>query len=237
MTDASNAEGQLAGHYVLTKAEGAYLELRQRILEGTIVAGSAINQERLAASLGVSITPLREALRRLEAEELVTLSAHKIVTVVPLTWQELHDLCITRQQIDPLAAELAASEATDGEIQAIAALAAQPRTADLRHLLGAHRAFHFAIYTASHNKVLAGILSQLWDRTNRYRIMMLRDSNFDQTTGAEHLEIAEAIRHRRGTAAADLMRKHVDEALRSVEKTSKPYLVGIEPTDESKRGV
>jgi DNA-binding GntR family transcriptional regulator len=214
----------MPGVGALTKAEAAYLALRERILEGSLPPGSTINQERLAADLGLSITPLREALRRLEAEELVTLSAHKIVSVVPLSWRELHELCVTREQLDPLAATLAASKGTDQEAQTITALAAQPRGPELRGRLSAHRQFHLSIYAASHNKVLAGILGQLWDRTDRYRSIVLRDRDFDHSTAAEHMEIAEAIRGRQGSTAADLMHHHVEQALRSVERIAKREL-------------
>ena len=236
MSQSSHSERQLHGVSAPTKAEAAYLALRERILEGSILPGSTINQERLAADLGLSITPLREALRRLEAEDLVTLSAHKIVSVVPLSLQELHELCVTREQLDPLAATLAAREATDQEAQAIAALAAQPRVPDLRGHLSAHRQFHLAIHAAAHNKVLAGILGQLWDRTDRYRIILLRDRDFDHSTGAEHLKIAAAIRRRQGSLAADLMRHHVEEALHSVERIAKrdPSLGGALGLDEQR---
>lgn len=219
MTESS--ETQLHAVGVLTKAEAAYQELRKRILSGSLAPGATINQERLAADLGLSITPLREALRRLEAEDLVTPSAHKIVRVVPLSWQELHELFVTRERLDPLAAELAASEATDQEAQAIADLAAQQRGTDLRGRLAAHRGFHLAIYAASHNRVLAGILGQLWDRADRYRIIVLRDRDLDDGTGAEHRQIAEAIRSRQATLADSLMRHHVEQALRSVERIAK----------------
>lgn len=218
MSESSPSGRQLPGISALTKAEAAYLTLRERILEGSLPPGSTINQERLAADLGLSITPLREALRRLEAEELVALSAHKIVSVAPLTWQELRELCVTREQLDPLAATLAASEATDQEAHTITALAVQQRPPDLRGRLNAHREFHLAIYAAAHNRVLAGILGQLWDRTDRYRMIVLRDRDFDHSTGTEHSKIAKAIRAGDGATAADLMRHHVNEALRSVEK-------------------
>jgi DNA-binding GntR family transcriptional regulator len=228
VSESSRSGSQLHGAGALTKAEAAYLVLRERILEGSLPPGSTINQERLAADLGLSITPLREALRRLEAEELVALSAHKIVSVAPLTWQELRELCITRKQLDPLAATLAADQASDQEIRTIAALAAQRRPPDLRGRLASHRDFHLAIYAASRNSVLAGILRQLWDRTDRYRIIVLRDRDFDHGTGAEHAEIAKAIRARDGTAVADLMRHHVEEALLSVERIAvrEPILGG-----------
>jgi DNA-binding GntR family transcriptional regulator len=205
---------------VLTKAEAAYQQLRERIVEGSLKPGSTINQERLAADLGFSITPLREALRRLEAEGLVALSAHKIVRVMPLSRRELFELCLTRGQLDPLAATLAATDATDQEAEAIVRLAAQPTAQDLRGRLAAHRRFHLAIYAGSHNTVLAGILRQLWDRTDRYRIMVMADRGPDPGNWAEHQDIARAILSRQGDLVADLMRHHVEHALRSAESVA-----------------
>jgi DNA-binding GntR family transcriptional regulator len=217
MTETSRAASQLGRMSTLTKAEAVYLEVRARILDGSLQPGSTINQERLAADLGLSITPLREALRRLEAEELVTLRAHKILSIAPLTRSELHELCLIRANLDPLAATLAAKEATDQEIGAISALASRPHPQDLRERLGAHRAFHRAIYQASHNKVLAGILDQLWDRTDRYRLIVLRDHAFNRSTHTEHIKIAKAVHARDGDTAAELMQHHVQAALRTVE--------------------
>jgi DNA-binding GntR family transcriptional regulator len=218
VTETFRFVSHLAGVSTLTKAEAAYLEVRARILDGSLQPGSTINQERLAADLGLSITPLREALRRLEAEELVTLRAHKILSIAPLTRKELHELCLVRANLDPLAAALGAHEATASELETISALATRPRAGDPHDRLRSHRDFHHAIYQASHNKVLAGILDQLWARTDRYRIIVLRDHAFNRSTRTEHTKIAKAIRDRDGDAAAELMRRHVEAALRTVER-------------------
>jgi DNA-binding GntR family transcriptional regulator len=204
---------------ILTKAEAAYVILRERILRGELAPGASLHQERLAADLGLSVTPLREALRRLEAEELVTLSAHKIVSVAPLSVRELHELCTTRERLDPFAATLAAQQATAQETGAIMALAVRQETLDPGTRLSVHREFHIAIYAASHNKVLAGILRQLWDRTDRYRTIMLRDHD-DHGSGAEHAEIAKAIAAHHDATAADFMRRHVQGMLASIEKAA-----------------
>jgi DNA-binding transcriptional MocR family regulator len=76
----------------VTKAEAVYIETRSRILKGTLAPGSAVNQEALAADLGVSITPLREALRRLEMEGLIRLEAHRTMSITPLTSRELDEM-------------------------------------------------------------------------------------------------------------------------------------------------
>jgi Bacterial regulatory proteins, gntR family len=86
----------------VTKAEAVYLETRARILSGALSPGLQVNQEALAASLGVSITPLREALRRLEMEGLARLEAHRTVVIAPLIGRELDELYVIRMELDAL---------------------------------------------------------------------------------------------------------------------------------------
>src|SRR5215471_16174222 len=101
----------------VTKAEAVYLETRGRIPTGALPPGLNVNQEQLAADLGVSITPLREALRRLEMEGLIRLEAHRTVVIAALTSQELDEMYAIRMELDPLAAGLAASKVSEGQLQ------------------------------------------------------------------------------------------------------------------------
>src|ERR1700744_633519 len=81
--------------------------MRNQILLGALQPGSRVDYARLSASLGVSITPLREALRRLEADHLVIRSAHRDVVIAPLTREEASELVTVRRELDLLAARLA----------------------------------------------------------------------------------------------------------------------------------
>ena len=99
-----------------TKADGAYLEMRNQILQGELKPGSRVDYGQLSASLGVSVTPLREALRRLEADHLVIRNAHRDVVVAALTREEAVELVTVRQELDLLAARLAAAHMTQGEL-------------------------------------------------------------------------------------------------------------------------
>src|SRR3954453_19819920 len=83
----------------LSKADAVYAELRRRILEGELAPGAALNQEQVAAALGVSTTPVREALRRLESEALVRTVAHREVYVTPLEVEELVALYEVRENL------------------------------------------------------------------------------------------------------------------------------------------
>ena len=150
-----------------TKSDFAYTTLRARILTGEFAPGQVLNQATLARTIGISTTPLREALRRLKSEGLVELGAHKDARVTDLTPEEARDLLEVRRSLDPLAAALAAERRTTADIAALreAAAGVEP----LRHDSGiddlvAHRRLHTAVYRASHNDLLIATLDGLWDK-------------------------------------------------------------------------
>jgi len=202
---------------VQTKAEAVYVEVHHLILEGILDPGTTLSQEALATRLGISITPLREALRRLESDGLIELRAHRTMAVPPLTRADLHELYAVRRQLDPFAAGAAAKQATDEQIVAIATAATVRTPPGLHAGLAANRAFHRAIYTAAGNRVLTDILDRLWNRSDRYRLIVLRDHVSQVTALQEHAQIAAAIQSRDSRQAAELMDAHVQATLRMVE--------------------
>lgn len=194
-----------------TKATAAYREIRLQILNGTLEPGSTMNQEALAASFGLSTTPIREALRLLEAEGLVTLKAHRDVVIASLTRRELTEVLALRLELDPYAARLAAEHASDVERETALELATAAVPADPGAQLAANRLFHRTIYAASGNQLLTQMLDSLWDRTDRYRLVVVREQRYELVEH-EHLNIAEAFRNRQSRELAVLVRHHVDTA-------------------------
>jgi DNA-binding GntR family transcriptional regulator len=200
----------------LTKNAYVYEELRRKILAGELVQGQTISQEQLAVELGVSTTPLREALRRLDAEGLVALDAHRDARVTRLHAEEARSLFEIREKLDPLAANLAAHRRTDADIAVVQAalkeLQPLSTSSDLEMLL-AHRAFHRSIYSASHNPLLMSLLEGLWDKADRYRLVGLQskpDSRADQKrVRLEHIAIAEAVIGGDARAAERAMKNHI----------------------------
>ncbi|XVX20360.1 GntR family transcriptional regulator [Actinomycetota bacterium] len=201
---------------LLTKNDYAYATLRRLILTGELEAGSVIPQARIAEQMGLSTTPLREAIRRLAAEGLVDLSAHRDARIPPLTADEAMSLYEVRDSLDPLAAALAAERRTDDELaeidRALAALRPLQDGADVDAML-AHRDFHRAIYRAAHNPILSASLEQLWDKADRYRALSLRTATPTATdrkrVAREHRALAQAIRHRDATTARAVMVEHI----------------------------
>jgi DNA-binding GntR family transcriptional regulator len=196
----------------MTKSEAAYLEIRERIFAGALQPGSVHNQEALAASLGLSTTPLREALRRLESEGLVQLKAHRDMAIAPLTPREVHELYAVRLQLDPYAAALTAQNAPDDVLSEIVRLAKQPAPETIRSRLSANRLFHRTIYAASGNHLLTQFLDSLWDRTDRYRLLLLQEKSHVAAAGREHRTIAGALTRRDAEEVRRLMFKHVAAA-------------------------
>jgi DNA-binding GntR family transcriptional regulator len=191
----------------LSKADAAYLELRARILDGRLPPASALNQEQLATEFGVSTTPLREALRRLESEGYVHMPAHRDVIVAPLDGLEFSELYDVRACLDALAARLAARQHDDDDRRAIETALADMRT-PRGDSVSVNRRFHRAIYAASHNQVLISSLDALWDRSDRYRRFTSAFAGSNQTI-AEHEELARLILARDEDEAAERMLRHV----------------------------
>ena len=220
----------------MTKAEAVYLETRSRILKGTLAPGSAVNQEALAADLGVSITPLREALRRLEMEGLIRLEAHRTMSIAPLTSRELDEMYAIRTELDPLAAGLAASNVSEAQLEIIYQLARQKAANDPVLQLERNRGFHRAVYSSCGNNALINLLEQLWDRTDRYRLILIREELLRRSTSQqEHIDLANALAARKADLAARLMRVHIERShariasvmmARAADRVESPGLLG-----------
>jgi DNA-binding GntR family transcriptional regulator len=206
-----------------TKADHAYYVLRQQIARGVLPAGEPINQEELAAGIGISVTPLREALRRLAAEGFVVLAAHRDARVAPLTAEEARSLSEMRIPLESLAAGLAAERIAPAERAELEALADQLEPLGehaSEHALDVHRRFHAAIWDAAHNEPLTQTLDLLWDRADRYRrqgLSEIRGTGATRTADYEqHFELRDLILAGERDGAADLMRRHVEVSLLSI---------------------
>lgn len=191
----------------LTKADAAYTEIRARILACDLPPGSVVDQELLANWLGSSTTPVREALRRLEAEHLVVLRAHSEVRVAPVSIEEFRELHSVRLGLEPIAAEEAAAKASDEAIDELRSyLTPPPGEPDLSR----SRGFHRAIYSLSGNHTLTQILDNIWDRVGRYRVMFARVGSVAECASPEHLAIVDALASHDGARAAKLMREDLE---------------------------
>src|SRR3954468_456940 len=200
-----------------TRAEVVYEEIRRRIMRGILPPASPLNQDALALELGVSVTPVREAVRRLEAEGLLRVHAHRSVLVSPLSLSELSEIYDVRLQLDPHAAAVATTKASEEALARIEQMARTEVSSDPLEQATINRAFHRAIYAESDNGLMIGILDRLWERTDRYRIMLVSSEIDVKVVVQEHLEIVAAMQSRQSRQVAKLIRAHVMKARASIE--------------------
>jgi DNA-binding GntR family transcriptional regulator len=209
----------------LTKAEAVYRETRWRILTGVMLPGTPVNQAELANEFGMSPTPVREALRRLESEGFVVFIAHSMVMVAPLDLDELDELYAIRVELDSFAGRLAAVNFTRSDASNWKKLL-HPSQGTLTDRFERNRLFHRSVYHASHNTQLIALLDQLWDRTERYRIVLVaneaseRGAHYAESHSDEdHHAIADALLKGNAERVGELVRKHVQlshDLIRSV---------------------
>jgi DNA-binding GntR family transcriptional regulator len=205
----------------LTKTDAAYSELRARILDGTLPPGSVLDQDTIAQQLGLSTTPVREALRRLESENFVIMAAHRESRVAGLTREELQEIYGIRLALDPLAARLAAEHATDEQIAAARDALEWTGVSVAEVLLEGNRRFHRSIYSASGNSTLTAILEALWDRTDRYRMALLRTDDGRREADTDHRQIYAAFANRDGALVERLMYEHLSRSKQKIAVLAK----------------
>jgi DNA-binding GntR family transcriptional regulator len=212
-------DGSVTEYTFTSKADVAYARLRQQILDGSLKAGSKLAQYDLAESMGISITPLREAIRRLSGEGLILLEGHRNARVADMDFAEARQLFETRRALEPAAVALAAQRRTEADIARMNAALKNllPVTRQWGEpALAAHREVHQALYSASHNDVMARMLNDLWDKSDRYRRVGLelppggepRTRDFK-----EHHRLVELVISKEADAAATLMCSHIDNSL------------------------
>lgn len=209
----------MPAHTFTSKADVAYAEIRQRILDGTLPAGSKLAQYELAEDLGISITPLREAVRRLSGEGWILLDTHRNARIAELDLDDARQLLEARLALEPAAVALAAVRRTDEDVVRMQGALKKLRPVTRKWgeaALAAHREVHRTLYSASHNEVMVRMLDDLWDKSDRYRRVGLqkppggedRSRDFE-----EHHELVRLVVAGEADAAAALMTSHIDHSL------------------------
>jgi len=155
--------------------------LRQAILTGELKPGERLMEIHLANKLGVSRTPIREAIRKLELEGLVTMIPRRGAEVAQITEKSLQDVLEVRRSLDALCAELACERISDAEIQALcqACKAFEEATVkgDIREVASADVALHDIIIKATGNRRLVQLVNNLAEQMYRYRFEYINDKS------------------------------------------------------------
>lgn len=187
--------------------------LRQAILTGELKPGERLMELHLANRLGVSRTPIREAIRMLELEGLVTMIPRKGAEVSRISKQDISDVLEVRGALDALAVQLACKRITEEEItlleEAAEAFVKAVHTGDLTAVAQADVVFHDRISASSKNKRLIQMVNNLAERVYRYRVEYLKDTKNHENLIREHKEILNSIKSRDTQRALDAIVTHV----------------------------
>jgi len=190
--------------------------LREAILEGRIESGARLRQTDLAARLGISRTPIREALGRLEHEGLIELLPQGGVRVALLRAEEAVELYDLREVLDGLAARLAAERAEPPSLarlgRALRRMAECVERGDPGPWFGAHVAFHEEIVRAAGNRHLQRLGATVRLSIRHFHPLLLKTEDRLAAAYREHRAIHEAIAARDGVAAERLARAHIQSA-------------------------
>jgi DNA-binding GntR family transcriptional regulator len=187
-------------------------ELREAILRGEHAPGTRIRQEDLAGRHGASRLPVREALRILEAEGLVTLVANTGAWVSRLSLAECQEMYQIRERIEPLLLRSSVPHLDEAAIDELQELAdAMERTDDVEEFLHLDREFHLSCYRGGSTAVLGELVLRLWNRTHHYRraFTLLIRTEGDRNVHYEHQLLVSAIRRRDLDEAERVLAGHI----------------------------
>src|SRR5450631_3628826 len=181
-----------------TAQEAILAELRRFIVTGVLRPGQKIVQDSLAAELGVSRVPLREALKILEGEGQVTYSAHRGYCVTELSLSDLVEVYRIREILEAEAVTIAVPQLTPEDIdrleEAERDVQAAAGNADVIAMTTANRRFHFALIDACALPRLMWLIRLLWDATEVYRAVYYNEAAHRERVAAEHRALVAAVR-------------------------------------------
>ncbi|SHI47142.1 GntR family transcriptional regulator [Parasporobacterium paucivorans] len=192
-----------------------FRNLREAIIKGDLKPGERLMEIKLAQKLGVSRTPVREAIRMLQLEGLVTMEPRRGAEVAPITAKELTDVLEVRTALECLAAELACERITEEEEEnlrnSLSVFKEAIEKNELTEVAGIDAHFHELIYKATKNERLVQILNNLREHIFRYRLEYIREIERRQDLLDEHIDIVNAILNHDKEAARNGMKKHIEK--------------------------
>lgn len=204
----------------VTVQDGVYEQLRHALMWGKFEPSQVATIASLATEFGTSHMPVREALRRLAAENGLEIARNGSARVPPVSRARLDDLCLARKVLEGLATERATDHMSDADIDRCLLLAKEHeglgRSGEVHDMLRKNHEFHFAIYEKSGSDVLPQMIAMLWLRFGPYMRMLsdLVTRQLDQGVihpySTYHYEMIEAFRRRDSALAGQLMIKDIE---------------------------
>lgn len=194
--------------------------LREAILKGQLQPGERLMEVTLAKELGVSRTPIREAIRMLELEGLVKMTPRKGAEVAEITLQDLSDVLEVRRHLEELAVELTCQKASEETLEFLRECHENFKKAiqgkDLTEIAAADVQLHDVIYESTENKRLIQILNNLREQIYRYRMEYIKDEHKRDIMADEHEKLIEAISNRNIEAAKEAICTHINNQEKTI---------------------
>ena len=187
--------------------------LREAILKGELKPGERLMELQLAAKLGVSRTPIREAIRMLEQEGLAVTIPRKGAEVAKMTEKDMEDVLQIREALDELAAKIACEQISEEQLEELVATMHEfeesTKTDNVKKIAEADVKFHDIIYQSTGNPKPVNMLNNLREQMYRYRVEYLKDENNYPTLMKEHKDIVEGLVRKNKTQVTETMHQHV----------------------------
>ena len=194
--------------------EIVYEELKLLILTGKISPGMRLMEEELAEDMGVSRTPIREAIRKLEKEGLITIEPRRGAYVSQISTKDMVEILEVRQNLEGLAAELAAQRMSEEDKEKLRNIAKAYEEAvaagDMAEMIRCDTTFHHIIVEATQNKILIQMVEQLQEMVLRFRYIYYDNFKRAEQMLSEHQAIYEAIAGGNTEVARESANVHID---------------------------
>lgn len=194
--------------------------IREAIINGHLQPGERMMEIQLAEEMGVSRTPVREAIRKLELEGFVVMIPRKGAYVAGISLKDIADVFEIRIALEGLAAALAAERMTESELEQMERVLVKKaktiETNDLEGLVEADTEFHEILYRSSRNERLGQIINHLREQIQRFRATSLSDPKRMRESLEEHKKIVEALSERNIALAQAAAQEHIENAENSM---------------------
>ena len=194
--------------------------LREAILKGELKPGERLMELQLAAKLGVSRTPIREAIRMLEQEGLAVTIPRKGAEVARMTEKDMEDVLQIRDALDELAASIACEQISEEELAELRhtmhEFEESTKTGDVKRIAEADVRFHDIIYHATRNVKLENLLNNLREQMYRYRVEYLKNNEVYEQLLEEHEFLIQAVIKHDKAQAKDIICRHIDNQEKAI---------------------
>ena len=196
--------------------------LRQAILRGEMEPGERLMEIQLAQKLGVSRTPIREAIRKLELEGLVIMIPRKGAEVAHITEKDMKDVLEVRSTLEELVVELAIKNVTDEKIEELKCANKVFESAivskDAVNIVEADVKFHDILYSMTNNARLIQIINSLREQMYRYRLEYVKDARTHSIIISEHNDIIKQIRDKNVPVAKTVIHQHISNQEKGISR-------------------